>query len=70
VHETFLWFKDAYSHEYHVTMKQNHLRGPRAALVSMIKTFVVGIMIPLGVIVCIKRYAQDPYHYFNARVCD
>ena len=68
LHESFLWFKDGYSHEYHVTLKQNHLRGPRAALVAIFKTYVFGILVPLGIIVCLKRYAHNQYHYFIAKV--
>jgi len=68
LHENFLWFKDAYSHEYHVTLKQNHLRGPRAAFLSLIKTHLVGIFIPIGIICFLKRYAHDPGSYFKAKV--
>ena len=49
-------------------MKQNHLRGPRAALTGIFKIYFVQIMIPLAIIVCIKRYAQDQYHYFMCNV--
>ncbi len=67
-HESFLWFKDSYSHEYHVTLRQNHLRGPRGAMVMMIKTLVLGVLVPACFIVAIKRYAHNSYHYFNAKV--
>ena len=68
MNETILWFKDMHSHEYHVTLKHNYVKGARGALFSLMKNTILGLFLPLAVFIILKRYGHGHAQYFNAKV--
>ena len=68
MNETLLWFKDMHSHEYHVTLKHNYVKGCRGALFSLMKNTILGLFFPLAIFTTLKRYGHGTGVYFNAKV--
>ena len=68
INENILWFKDMYSHEYHVTLKHNCVRGAKGALIILFTGTLFGVYLPLAVYTTLKRYGHKHGQYYNAKV--
>ena len=55
MNETILWFKDMNSHEYHVTLKHNYVKGARGELFSLM---ILGLFFPLAIFTNLNRYGH------------
>lgn len=62
----FLWLSDHYTQEYHVTLKQNFLKGPWGGVAHIIKYFVIGIFIPTFIYTKLKSIGHDSKGYYKA----
>ena len=54
--------------EYHVTLKQNYLKGFMSAVLQIIKHFVLGIILPFWVFTKIKQRAHDTKNYYKGHL--
>jgi len=51
--------------EYHVTLKQNFLKGPWAAVGQIIKHFVIGLLLPTFIYTKLKSIGHNSQGYYK-----
>lgn len=61
-----LWLSDHITQEYHVTLKQNFLKGVWGAIGQLIRYFIIGVMVPTYIYTKLKSIGHDSQGYYKA----